>query len=116
MKIPKMKFGGNVDWRDLLDSLVIQIGHLNPLPLIGIGAVALVLAVVLIFTGGASQADNDAKLEQAQLGMGQVSGHVQNFRRVLEDEQVQELAMLAATDPDKLSNLQQYQRSYSRPD
>ena len=108
MKTPKMKFGGNLDWRALLDSLVTQIGHLNPLSLIGIGAAALVLAVVLIFTGGASQADNDATLEQAQQVMGQVSDQVQNFRRVLEDQQVQELAILAATNPDKLSNLRQY--------
>ena len=108
MNTPKMKFGGNLDWRALLDSLVTQIGHMNPLQLIGLGAAALVLAVVLIFTGGASQADNDATLEQAQQVMGQVSDQVQNFRRVLEDQQVQELAILAATDPDKLSNLRQY--------
>ena len=108
MKTPTMKFGGNLDWRALLDYLITQIGYMNPLPLIGFGAVALGLAVVLIFTGGASQADNDATLEQAQQVMGQVSDQIQNFRRVLEDQQVQELAKLAATDPDKLSNLQQY--------
>ena len=108
MNTPKMKFGGNVDWRVLLDSLVFRIGHLNPYQLMGIGSVLVVSAAVLIFTGGPSQAENDAVLKRAQQVMGQVSGHVQNFRRVLEDQQVQELAMLAATEPDKLSNLRQY--------
>ena len=108
MKTPKMKMGGKVDWRVLLDTLVFRIGHLNPYPLIGIGAALLVLAVVLIFTGGPSQAENDATLKRAQQVMGQVSDHVQNIRRVLEDQQVQELAMLAATEPDKLANLRQY--------
>ena len=108
MKTPKMKFDGKMDWRALLDSLMFKIGHLNPLRLIGIGAAVLVLAVVLFFTGGVSQADNDAELDQAQQVLGQVSDQVQSFRRVLEDQQVQALAKLAATDPDKLSNLRQY--------
>ena len=108
MKTPKMKFGGNLGWRALLDSLIFKIGYLNPLQLIGIGAAVLVLAVVLFFTGGASQADNDAILEQAQQFMGQAGDQVQSFRRVLEDPQVQALAKLATTDPDELSNLRQY--------
>jgi phosphomannomutase/phosphoglucomutase len=108
MNTPKMKFSGNVDWRALLDSLVFRIGHLNPYALIGIGAVLVVLAVILILTGGPSQAENDATLKRAQQVMGQVSDHVQNFRRVLEDQQVQELAILTTTEPDKLSNLRQY--------
>ncbi len=33
---------------------------------------------------------------------------MQNFSRVLEDQQVQELAAIAAADPDKLTNLKQY--------
>ncbi len=64
--------------------------------------------VVLFFTGGASQQDNDETLKQAEKVISQVSGHVQNFQRVLEDQQVQELAVIAAADPDKLPNLQQY--------
>ena len=40
--------------------------------------------------------------------MDQVSDHVQNFRRVLEDQQVQSLAVFAVEDPEKLSNLRQY--------
>ena len=108
MKNLKMKMGGSVDWRGLLDGLVFRIGHLNPLPLMGIGAGLVGLAVVLIFTGGPSQAENDATLKRAQQVMGQVSDHVQNLRRVLEDQQVQELAVLVATQPDKLSSLRQY--------
>ncbi len=108
MKTPKMKFSGNLDWRILLDTLVARIGHLNPLTLIGTGALALILAVFLILTGGVSKADNDAKLRQAEQVLGQVSDQIQNFRRVLEDQQVQDLAVFAVTDPEKRSNLQQY--------
>ena len=81
-----------MDWRTLPDSLIIQIERLNPLHLIGIGVVILVLAVVLIFTGGATKADNDATLEQAQQNICQVIDQVQNFLRVLEDQQVEEQA------------------------
>ena len=83
MKTKKVNFGGNPDWRALLDSLISQIEHLNPLPLIGIGAVTLLVSVVLVFTGGASPAENETTLKRADQVMDQVSGHVQNFRRVL---------------------------------
>ena len=108
MKTPEIKLGRNVDWRGLADSLVSRIGNLNPLPLIGAGAAILALAIFLIFTGGASQSDNDKVLTQAEQVIDQVSGYVQNFRRVLEDQQVHSLAVFAVEDPEKLSNLQQY--------
>jgi len=108
MKKPNLKFDKNIDWRKLLDGAIQWIGHLNPLPLIAIGAVALALAVFLILTGGPSQKDNEATLKRAEEIMSQVSAHVQNFGRVLEDQQVQDLASFAASDPDKLSNLRQY--------
>ncbi|MDX2428306.1 MAG: phosphomannomutase/phosphoglucomutase [Xanthomonadales bacterium] len=108
MKTPKIEFSGKVDFRGILDSLSYQMAHLNPVSLIGAGAASLVLAAVLFFTGGTSQKDADDTLSQAKKVIGQVSGHVQNFQRVLEDQQVQELAVIAAANPDKLSNLQQY--------
>ena len=58
--------------------------------------------------GGTSQSSIDAKLTRAEQVIGQVSGLIQNYHRVLEDQQVQELAVIAAADPDKLSNLRQY--------
>lgn len=81
---------------------------LNPLVLVAIGVVLLVVLAVLLFAGGTSQQNNTATLDRAKQTMGQVSGMVQNLRRVLNDQQVQELAVIAATDPDTLSNLQQY--------
>jgi len=108
MKTPKIEFSGKVDFRGILDSLSSHIEHLNPVLLIGAGSAALILVAGLFFTGGTSQKDNDDSLSQAEQVIGQVSGHVQNFRRVLEDQQVQELAVIAAANPDKLSNLQQY--------
>ena len=96
---------------DLLASLNLQklhLGGLNPWLLIASGAVLLVVLVALFFTGGNSQHQNEATLDRAKQTMGQLGGVVQNFRRVLEDQQVQELAVFAASDPGKLSNLQQY--------
>ena len=108
MNIPNMKAAGKVDLSRLLNRLSSGLAHLNPFLLIGGGIVSLVIVAVLLFAGGTSQQDNDATLNQAKQVMGQVSSVVQNIRRVLEDQQVQELAAIAAADPDKLSNLQQY--------
>ena len=108
MKAPKIEFSGKVDFRGILDSLSSHAKHLNPVPLIGVGSAALILVAVLFFTGGTNQKDSDDTLNQAEQVIRQISGHVQNFRRVLEDQQVQELAVIAAANPDKLSNLQQY--------
>ena len=47
-------------------------------------------------------------LERARQTISQVSGTVKNFRRVMEDQQVQELGAIAAADHEKLPNLQQY--------
>jgi len=108
MKTPEIKFSGKVDFREILDSLSSRVENLNPVPLIGAGASALILVVVLFFTGGTSQKDSDDTLNRVKQVIGQVSGHVQNVLRVLEDQQVQELAVIAAANPEKLSNLQQY--------
>lgn len=108
MKIPTKDTLGKVDWRGLFDSMMARLEGLNPFVLIGLGTAALVLVVVLFMVGGTSHKGNDETLQQAQRVMGQVSDFVQNFRRVLEDQQVQELAVLAASDPGKLSNLNQY--------
>lgn len=108
MKIPAMNFSGKMDFRELSDSLSGLIGHLNPLHLMAAGGLALVMAALLFFTGGVSPEHDNASLKQAEQVMDQVGGLVQNIRRVLEDQQVQELAVIAAADPGKLSNLQQY--------
>ena len=108
MKTPEIKFSGKVDFREILDSLSSRAENLSPVPLIGAGASALILVVVLFLTGGTSQKDSDDTLNRVKQVIGQVSGHVQNYSRVLEDQQVQELAVIAAANPDKLSNLQQY--------
>ena len=86
----------------------LHIPKLNPLVLVAVGVVLLVVLAVLLFAGGSSQQDNAATLDRAAQTKGQVDGMVQNLRRVLNDQQVQELAAIAAIDPDKLSNLQQY--------
>jgi phosphomannomutase/phosphoglucomutase len=47
-------------------------------------------------------------MSRAGQTMGQVNEVIENIRRVLEDEQVQELAVMAAADPGKQANLRQY--------
>jgi len=105
MKISKNDF---VRMRGLFDSVMFQIEQQNPFLLIASGALALVLAVVLYMAGGASQHSNAETLERVQQVTGQVGSYVQDFRRALEDQQTQELAVMAAADPDNLSSLQQY--------
>jgi phosphomannomutase len=108
MKIPKINFGGKTDPGKLFDIHQWHLERLNPWLLVAGGAALLVLVAVLLFAGGTSQQQNEATLNRAKQTMGQVSEVIQNIRRVLEDPQVQELAVLAVEDPGKLSNLQQY--------
>ena len=108
MKAPKLKINEKMDLSDLLDVRKLHLERLNPLVLIASGVVLLLVLAVLLFAGGNSQQENDATLKRAKQTMGQVGGVIQNLRRALEDQQVQELAVIAAADPGKLSNLQQY--------
>ena len=108
MKTSRMKATGIVDMGGLFTVVMFRIGNLNPWLLIASGAAMLVLVTVLFLTGGPSQEENDKTLERAQQVIGQVSGFVQNLRHVLEEQEVQELAVLAADEPEKLSDLQQY--------
>lgn len=86
----------------------LHLERVNPLHLIGAGSVLLLILALILFAGGTSQSDNEKILQRAQQSMSQVGGVVQNFRRLLDDQQVQELATIASSDPDKLASLQQY--------
>ncbi|MGD9020175.1 MAG: phosphomannomutase/phosphoglucomutase [Lysobacterales bacterium] len=86
----------------------LRLERINPLPMIIVGAVLLALFAASLFLGGASFEDNDEALERARYTLGQVTDVVHDFRRVLGDQQVQELAIIAAGEQDKISNLQQY--------
>ena len=108
MKIPKINISGKPDLGKLLDIHQWHLERLNPWLLIATGAALLFLVAVLLFAGGNPRQGNEANLNRAKQPMGQVSELIQNIRRVLEDEQVQELTAMAIADPDKLSNLQQY--------
>jgi len=108
MKIPKVKLIAKSDLNRLPGVQKLHLERLNPLLVIMTGVVLLVLLAVMLFTGGASQKDNEAELNRAKQTMSQVSDLVQIFRRVLDDQQVHELAVIAVADRDKLSNLQQY--------
>ncbi len=108
MKTPKMNISGKIDFGGLPDLQKLHLERLNPLMLIASGAVLLLVLAVLLFAGGSSQQENEATLKRAKQTMGQVGGVIQSLRRTLEDQQVQELALIAAADSGKLSNLQQY--------
>ena len=108
MKIPKLKTNQKLDLGKLPSLQSLHLEKLNPLLLIIIGAVLLLALAAMLFTGRPSQEDNEAALERAKHSMGQTGERVQHFRRVFTDQQVRELALMAAADPGKLSNLQQY--------
>jgi phosphomannomutase/phosphoglucomutase len=108
MKNPKLNLEGISDLSGLINLHKLKLDRVNPLMLMAAGAVMLVVVAALLFAGGASQQENDAALNRAKQAMDQVGDVVQNFRRALEDQQVQELAVIATNEPEKLSNLQQY--------
>jgi len=81
---------------------------LKPMLLVVIGLVLLGSFALTLFLGGASHEDNEKALEQASQTIGQVSSLVQDFRRVLEDQQVQELAAMAVANPGQFENLRRY--------
>jgi len=96
---------------ELLEKVNLKQLHLerfNPMYLMASGAVLLLILAIMLFAGGTSQKDNEETLQRAQQSMAQVGGVVQNFRRLLDDRQVQELALIAAGNPDKVGTLQQY--------
>jgi phosphomannomutase/phosphoglucomutase len=88
----------------------LHLERLNPIYLIAAGATLLTLLAGIFFFAGGNLADNERMLERARHTISQVGNTVQNFRRVLEDQQVQELAIIAAADREKLPNLEQYVR------
>ena len=109
-----MKIDKNMDVGALISSLgdlkKIRLDRLNPIILMAAGAVLLLILAALLFFGGGSQSDNEKILARAKQTMSQVSGAVQDIRRVLEDQQVQELSVIAMADAEKLPNLEQYVR------
>ncbi len=107
MKSPEINLK-KIDLSELLDIQKWHLERLNPLVLIASGGVLLAVLAALFFAGGSSQQENEAALNRAKQTMSQIGGVVQNFRRVLQDQQVQELAVIAANDASKLSSLQQY--------
>jgi phosphomannomutase/phosphoglucomutase len=86
----------------------LSLDRLNPLILIGIGAVLLTFLVVLLLTGDDGKDTSSEELSKAQLSLTTVKDLIQGYRRVLLDSQVQEMAANAASDPKSLVNLEQY--------
>jgi phosphomannomutase/phosphoglucomutase len=108
MSTPKFNLKDKADLEELLGMHKWHLERLNPWYLVAAGTVLLVLVVVLLFAGGPGHQENEETLNRARQTMGQVSEVIQNIRRVLEDRQVQELAVMAAADAGKQSNLRQY--------
>ncbi len=106
MKIPTVI--AKTDLNSLPGVQKLHLERLNPLLLMTGGLVLLVAFMLTLFLGGVSHQDNQAAMEQATQTMGQVSSLVQDFRRVMEDEQVQELAEMAVANPGQFDNLRQY--------
>lgn len=108
MNSPESKSNPITGLAEKINLQSLHLERVNPLHLIGAGSVLLLILALILFAGGTSQSDNEKILQRAQQSMSQVGGVVQNFRRLLDDQQVQELATIASSDPDKLASLQQY--------
>ncbi len=106
----KKDSGINLKLNGLMSLRFLLLERLNPWIVMAVGAVLLAILAVLLFAGGASRQGNESVFKRAQHSMSQVGEVVQTIRRVLEDQQVQELAIMAVNDAGKLENLEQYVR------
>jgi len=103
-----MNFDIKNDLKKLPAMLKTLLRHLSPVTLIALGSILIALLAVTMLAGGPNNKENTALMEQARQSMGQVNDVVQSFRRALVDPQAQELAVIAAANADKHSDLQQY--------
>jgi phosphomannomutase/phosphoglucomutase len=108
MNIPKLKVGDTAELGKKLGKLRQTLEQLNPMVLMASGLALLAVLAVLVVTGINKGQDNDPALDGARQALGHVSGVVQDFSRILEDRQVQELALIAVNEPAKFDSLQQY--------
>ncbi|MGD8385073.1 MAG: phosphomannomutase/phosphoglucomutase [Lysobacterales bacterium] len=90
----------------LADRLPLR--KLKPRTLIVAGALLLLVLAVTLITVGNGPQDNQEALADAQKSLKQLTASVQGVRRALQDQQVQELAAIAVTDPAKMKSLRQY--------
>ena len=108
MNSPESKSNPLAGLKEKINLQNLHLERINPLYLMAAGAVLLLILAVMLFAGGTSQKDNEDILKRAQQSMAQVGGVVQNFRRLLVDRQVQELAIIAVSNQDKVASLRQY--------
>ncbi|MGD9265344.1 MAG: hypothetical protein PVJ71_06165, partial [Lysobacterales bacterium] len=106
MKTPELMAKTDLAKLPLLQKLHLE--RLNPVYVAVAGALILGLFTVSLFFDGVSFEDNEAALERARHTLGQVNSVARDLRRALDDQQVQELAAIAASDAGKMTNLQQY--------
>jgi len=106
MKNPML--GVIINLNDLPGVQKLHLERINPWILIIIGAVLIGTLALTLFLGGVSQQDNEVVLDQARQTMGRVGDMVQDYRQVMGDQQVQELAVMAAGNPEQFDNLKQY--------
>jgi phosphomannomutase/phosphoglucomutase len=84
-------------------------GILNkPLLPIVVGAALILSMTIMLFTGSRGEQDNDKALEQGQRAVSQVQEALLGFSRLVEDEQVLDLAGMAIDDPKNLADLERY--------
>jgi len=80
----------------------------SPTLLIATGCVLLILLAGLFLQGRSGEKDNKAMFEYARQTFGHVSDTLQYFHRVLDDPQIQGLAVAVKSDPEKLTDLHQH--------
>lgn len=80
----------------------------NPMLHIILGMSMILMMTVLLFTGASGERNLGKAQEQAQRVISQLSEPIQSFTRLLDDEQVRALAVMAIEDPDTTRELEQY--------
>jgi len=86
----------------------LHLERLRPLVSIALGLILLVALAFLLFAGANDQNKNTTALVEAKQVMNKMGVAVQTVRQVLEDEQMQGLAALAALDVSKAPGFEQY--------
>ena len=98
-KFKKLESGRNLRLPELLN---------DPRIYIVLGLALIMMMTVLLFTGTSGERDLTKAQEQGERAVGQVAQYVQSFQRLLQDEQVMELAGMALATPERTEELTQY--------
>jgi phosphomannomutase/phosphoglucomutase len=80
----------------------------DPRIYMALGLALMLMMTLMLFTGSSGERNLAKAQEQGERAVGQVTQYVQSFQRLLQDQQVTELASMALSNPEQLASLRQY--------